>query len=121
MKQLNNFILEKLKINSNTKINKFESDKIWQDLGELLGALGVDYEESLNDYISGKLLIDKKFFKKYEWVLPKVFNQKVWKYNRDVDDDILNKFNSIIYGRTTDFENIKYNLIEGFKIAQEWI
>ena len=122
MKQLNNFILEKLKINSNTKINKFESDKIWQDLGELIAALEIiDYKESLNDYISGKIQIDKEFFKKYEWILPKVFNQKVWKYNRDINDDILNKFNSIIYGRTTDFENIKYNLIEGFNIAEEWI
>ena len=119
MKDINFYLTEKLKIGNNTKIRKYEDDKIWQDLGELLGAIAVD--ESLSDYISGKLQIDKKFFSKYEWCLPKVFNQKTWKYNRDIDDDILNKFNSIIYGRMTDFENIKYNLIEGFKKTLEWI
>lgn len=121
MEKINNYILEKLKISSKSKINQYEDDEMWQELGELLGAISVDHEESLSDYISGKLQIDKEFFKKYEWDLPKVFNQKVWKYNRDVDDNILNKFNSIIYGRITDFENIKYNLIEGFKKALEWI
>ena len=121
MKNLNNFIFEKLKISetsfmfeklkisSNSKINQHEDDEMWQDLGELLGTVAVDHEESLNDYISGKLQIDKNFFWKYEWNLPKVFNQKVWKYNSDIDNDILNTFNSIIYGRMTDFENIKYN------------
>ena len=121
MKQIIQYIQEKLKITKDTKINSYEKNKVWEDLGELLGAVVVDQEESLSDYISGKLQIDKEFFKKYEWSLPKVFNQKVWKYNGDIDDDILNKFNSIIYGRMTDFENIKYNLIEGFKKALEWL
>ena len=121
MKNLNNFIFEKLKINSKSKINKDEDDELWQDLGELLGAVAVDNEESLSDYVSGKLQIDKDFFWKYEWNLPRVFNQKVWKYGKNINDDILNTFNNIIYGRMTDFENIKYNLIEGFKKALVWI
>ena len=120
MKKLNYYINEKLKITKDTKINNYEKNKVWEDLGELLAALSVN-DISLSDYISGKRQIDKNFFSKYEWCLPNVFNQKVWKYNRDINDDILNKFNSIIHGRITDFENIKYNLIEGFKKALEWI
>lgn len=117
MKKLNIYIDEKLKITKDTKINRFEKNIIWETLGKFLGAYYIT--SSLSDYINGKIKIDKDFFKEYQWKLPNIFNHKDWVYGRNIKDTILDKFNSIIHDKisNSEFEEIKYNIIEGFKKA----
>ena len=66
MRKLNNFILEKLKINSKSKVNNTLLDRIISLLG-IPSEIQEDVIDNINDWINGKLSHNKKII---EGVIP---------------------------------------------------
>ena len=119
MKQLDIFILEKLKINSKSVIKKdnFEKVDYLIDLGKII--CRYIERKPLQDYITGKAEFDKKWFEYTYSLLGKIVDYNEFsKYSNKICFKIGDLFRDIIADNISDEElyNVKQNLLYGYKI-----